>query len=208
MPALSVGDVVQMTIRGTLFNQRIMSTFHYGISALTGAPDDSTVFSELNAAMSAAGKIQKKYLAVCPSEYVPTDVWYQVIKPVRFALRKKAWLAGTTTSTFSAGTANVAQVVYRRGAMGRRDNVSTLHIPSPTHESWIFQGLLTEDAKLALGPLCVEMLQNYSTTTGGALFYPVINNKGPLVTDITPIVDAFYDDESRVMRRRTVGRGI
>lgn len=207
MPALSLGDNVLLTINGEVYGQRIMSTFGYVVSAITGAPDDFTVFNELNVALSAAGELYAKYKLCCPNQYTPGAIWMQVIRPVRYLKRVFTNLSGDTFRDTNCYQANVCAVLLRRGSLGNRRNISTLHIPCGTDVDSLVEAVLTEGMETAVNNLGVKVKTTYTTTTGAVEFSPSILN-GPLHTDVTPITVCQAQETVRVMRRRTKGIGI
>jgi len=207
MPNLTVGDNVLMTINGTLFGQRIMNTFGYVVSEMTGAQDQLTAFQQLRTLQCTNGDMIDAYYACCPIEYSIDTLVYQVIRPTRFQRIVLDNLAGGDSSIYHAYTANLASVLMRRGSLGNRKNVSTLHIPAPSESGWATNGILQSGAIGFVNGLGSFVRQTYTIALGGTKFSPSILN-GPLSSDVTPIVDYAAQSTMRVMRRRTVGLGI
>jgi len=208
MANVTVGDRVLVTVNMTAFNQRLMSTFCFGLSSLTGAATQPAAFARLHAALTAAGGLLSTYrLALCP-EFAMTEVWYQIIAPLRFAkYTENSGLGAGLFAGHTAYSANQAAVILRRGDLGTRSNVSTLHVPIGQDNGSQANGGIGGDLYVPLTNLADKIKLPVITTTVVAQWDPVINN-GPNVGDLTPITDTAVMEAVRTMSRRTVGRGI
>jgi len=208
MANIQAGDRVLVTFIGSLFEQRIMSTFCYGLSAITGVNSQSAAFDRLHAALTGAGNLVEKFRDCCAAEYSLNQVWYQVISPSRYA--KYVRTTGLGLGTFALGTyrtANSAAVILRRGDFGNRHNVSVLHVPIGQTVDEQTQGVIGANIETNLVILANQMKQTVNTTTVVGSWDPVINN-GPNAGDLTPITDTLVQPTVRTMRRRNVGQGI
>jgi len=206
MPALSLGDNVLVTKNGRLHGQLIQSMFGYVVTEMTGVVSMDTAFTQLNLAICANGEVADAYNRCCPDNYIPGDIWYQVIRPTRFRKFVKADFTTGVTSGFAATAPNVACVITRVGELGRRDNISSLHLPAATDNGWIDGGTVTLAAQVKLATMSDACRTTYSVAIGSTKFSPSILN-GPLAAQVTPITFAFFQFTSRVMRRRTLGVG-
>jgi len=208
MATVITGDNVLVTFNGTLCGQRVMNTFGYVVSAVTGSFDDSALAVAFQTAIAAAGKLEDAYLACMPSNYTRGLMWWQIIRPGRILRRQITMTGAGGNSGELAETANVGATILRRGDFANRKNISTLHLPAPTTSNWLDAGAFTIQAKTAYTALCTEVGRSY-TLGGGTVctLSPSILN-GPLSTNVTPITAVSTGDEVRTNRRRTVGRGI
>lgn len=208
MANIQVADRALVTIVGEIFSQRIMSTFCYGLSALTGTATIANALDRLHAAVSAGGGLLDKYLACIPPEYVRVACWYQVISPSRYAKVTKT--TGGTAGTFIDGvllSSNQAFTILRRGEMGNRHNVSVLHVPLGQNSSCQEDNVLGGDLQTPANALAAQMVLPITTTTVVGTWEPVINN-GPNAGDFTPITSTAVNTDVRTMRRRGVRLGI
>ena len=204
-PAAQVADRLIVTYVGDLLNQRIMSTFWYGISSLIGVPTLGDVMDELRAKLITANNLRDDYLSCCPPQYTLNETWVQFVRPTRYV--KKVYVdAQAGTFAGDAHTANIAAVIERRGVTASRKSVSTLHVPCPTANSAITGGSITAGYATPLADLATQVATQVTTATGYVLD-PVIDN-GVGGTNFTAIGLAFPQTTVRVMRRRTVGLGI
>jgi len=204
-PVATVGSKYLLTLVGRLAGQTIMSTFWYRLKTAVDLPTHGDICTGILTRIADGGAMREKYLACCPGNYTMIANWCQPIDIFRYAkFNVVTDLAGT--STFAADTPNVAQVILRRGVEAERRAVSKLHVPSPTLDGWIDNGLLTADALLALQALA-DKLPLELTLPGGHVVQPIIRN-GILPEQHRVIGDALAMTTVRVMTRRTVGRGI
>jgi len=208
MANIAVGDRVLVTINSTLFNQRIMATFCYGVSSLTGSPSQSSAFDALHTYMVAGGKLVSDYRACCPEQLEVISVWYQVKRPIRY--NKFTRTTGLGLGTLDGNNyyaANQAAVILRRGDLGNRSNVSTLHVPLGQSVGCQAGGLIGADIEAPLADLAAEIKASITTTGVVMTLNPVIDN-GVSVGDFTPIIETSVQTTVRTMSRRNVGRGI
>ena len=208
MANIQAGDRVQVTLNVTGFNQRMMSTFVYGLSTITGVATQAAALAALHTKLTAYDELVYRYRAALCPEFEVTEAWYQVISPSRYA--KYTFTSGLGVGTFALGTAlspNQAAVILRRGDFGNRHNVSTLHFPIGQNAGCQANGGIGADIETPLTSLAAKMLELPSTTGVVAQWVPVINN-GVNAPDYTPIVATALKTTVRVMRRRTVGLGI
>jgi hypothetical protein len=208
MANIQAGDRVMVTFHSLLFSQEILSTFCYGLSAITGTNSQSSAFDRLHAALTAAGNLADKYRAVCAPQLNLTEIWYQVISPSRYA--KYVRTSGLGVGTLGDGeykTANMAAVILRRGDFGNRHNVSTLHVPIGQTSGEVASGQIGADIEGPLNALATQVKAAVTTTTVVASWDPVINN-GPNAPDYIPITDTQVKTVVRTMRRRNIGKGV
>jgi len=202
---LAVGDRVMVTFRGTLAQQHILSTFWYGVSAITGVVNQTDAFTALRASLVAGGGLRPDYLACCPTNYTLDYIWIQNIRPTRWG---KFTFGDNSPGTWAADapTANTSGVITRRGDLAIRKAVSTLHVPISSTADVMADGLLTPAFKTPMTALAVEVIKSITTAGTVVTYFPVIDN-GPGGADFQVITSAFVQETARVMRRRTVGLG-
>jgi hypothetical protein len=202
-PAASLGDKLLVSFDGRLFQQRLLTTFWFQISALTGTPTLGLVMDQLKAQMVTANKLVPKFLAVCPNSYSLENIWIQPIDPIRYV--KSVYLVGTSgTNSGVANTANQSIAVLRRGVIASRKSISVLKIPAPNDAASILDGIFENAVTSAAGAFGLESIQQIGLTS--ATVNPVIRN-GPLAIDVQLIQNYEVELTARVMGRRTVGRG-
>jgi hypothetical protein len=183
-----------------------MSTFVYRVSSVTGTPNQHDVFDALDTKLKTSNNLVDKYLACVTHDYVLLQIWYQTIAPGRFAKYPVTAVGKIGAFTGESQTANLAAVITRRGDLGNRHNVSTLHVPIGTDDNSMEDGELTVDLKAVMDALAIQMNSSITLSSPVTGLAPVINN-GPNANDYSPITNTFTGDHIRVMRRRTLSLG-
>lgn len=205
MATQNLGDKILVTFFGELFNQRIMSTFWYGVSNLIGAPTVLAFSNALQTKISSVGGLEEAFLGCCPISYNLSQIWIQTVDPIRQVVTKYNRATGGAFA-FDATTANSSAVILRRGDGANRKNISTLHVPLPNLDPGAVTGSLSGAMIAAMDALAVQVRSGLALTGTGGVF-PIIRN-GPGVADISPITAATTQTSIRTMRRRTLGLGI
>lgn len=207
MPALSIGDLALYTLRGSLYDQKIISTYGYLVDAITGTPDLFVALDALIEKLNDVGGIRATYLGCCPPEYHMEEEWAQKISPTRFRAVKNVVDEFGLFTDGQARTANSAASITRRGDEAVRAAVSTLHVPIGQSGEEIAEGRVTQALLDALNVHAAQIKLDVTTVVGTVTWTPVIPNPANPGLSIV-ITDAFAQDTVRVMRRRTVGLGI
>lgn len=195
-----------MTINGRLCGQRTMNTFWWRVTALTGTVPEVTAFTALHAELNS--EFLPKYLACVPENWTAEGIWYQAIFNLR---QRKVVIPYSPIGTFAddAFTANVQGSITRVGDIARRDAVGGVRIPIGTTSTSTEDGLLSAALKANFDTFATAMKSIQVTATPSVSYTPMV--AAPLSTDPSKwyaIQDAFAQPTTRVIRRRTVGRGI
>lgn len=206
MAAAAVGDRILVTFKGSLLAQIVMNTFVYRITSITGTPNQHDVFDALDTKLKSANNLVPKFMLAVTHDYGLDQIWYQTIAPGRFAKYPVTAVGLIGSFTGESLTANLAGVITRRGDLGNRHNISTLHVPIGTDDNACEEGELTVDLKGALDVLAVQMNSSITLSSPTVGLEPVINN-GPNAADYSPITNCFTSSGIRVMRRRTLRVG-
>lgn len=205
MPIVTAGDVIQVNLNGTLDGQKILNTFFYGASVVSGIPSTHTFAAAVNSTLGAAGALFSKFLQCCPAAYTLVSVDIQDVAPVRYV--KDTFTNGTGgTSTLDASTANLAATITRRGDLAKRTNIGSLHIPYPNLDPGVSGGFVSAAMTSNLNALAAQMVLNFVLAGGVGTIVPVLW-KRPLATSVVNITQAIPRETLRTMRRRTVGVG-
>lgn len=200
----SIGDKTLVSFRGTLFGQRIINTFWYQLSLVTGTPDETAFNNAFHSVLNAPAGCIEKFLDCMPSQYLLNEVWIQKIESFRVVANK---YLHSNPGTFSqdTATANLAACITRRGAAASRHNVSSLHLVYPSLDTGALSGSISPAWGTAATAFLPFVAQSYVVGSLGTMS-PIINN-GPGAIAVSPIVMAFLQTTLRVMRRRTLGLG-
>lgn len=214
MAGLFAGDIVQISLRGRIFGQRILLTRFYKVTvpsdaALTVEQELAGLLAGINATIPAGGnELVSKYLTVMPNNYSLETIRAQLVWPNRSVLVEQ--IADQTGQSLGAATvSNTAVVITMRTAKAGRNQVSNVHI-GPVDNEVYSAGFVTGPAKPSYNLLGVRLaIPLTSQNIGGCTTVPVIYHAGQelpqLISD--DIRTHVLQDTIRVMRRRTVGLG-
>lgn len=202
--AVAVGDIWFVGFRGKWHNQKTLSTFTYRTDNVNPPATESAFAVELVTAITAAGKLKDKFLACCPPQYTLDEIWVQKVSPSRYFKHIAGLFAAGTHGSTSNMTV-VAAVITRRGALGQRNNIGSLHVPAPNKDANIADGHFGGAYIATLNALGAEMLVNYNLATLGGI-HPILWHGGT-AGNFDILVQCTAQSPARVMRRRTVGVG-
>lgn len=198
------GDVILTSFNGLWHGQKVLSTFYWGINTVTGAPSNAAFIAALDAQLLSGGNLVLKFLPCAPPQYTLVERWHQFVAPLRTQkVIVTSGLAGTgaTAST----TANVANVITRRGDLANKHNVGSLHVPASNANVGYANGLIGAAQQALLQTLATQMLAPVVMAGVGSVL-PILWFK-PSILNATPITSTTVQQTIRVMRRRTVGVG-
>ena len=205
--ALLNNDVVQVTFRGTCFNQRILMVLNYLISGDFPAVNSiQTDLGLIRTAVLAGGvnDIETPYLACLPPQFTLQEVRAQRIRATRSAFFTTV-LAGAVGTNVNPATVSCDSAgITRRTDLAGRNKVSCLKIgPAPDGAS--AAGQLTGAYTALLSALGSKTILAFTPPTSGSLVIPIVFHPTTNTFDI--LNNFFIEHESRVMNRRVVGRG-
>lgn len=203
----AVGDIVQLTFRGTLNSQRILNTFHYRIDDLgTGAVLRWDFLDAMRTVINAAGNLKEKFLACIASNYTMESSRYQFLYPQRMIFRDFPELSPGARAG-NAVAPNLAASIERRTDVVGRTGVGRLQMPGLLAADIVLGYLSGAYATLA-GTLATQMEQSLVVAPNSIIVDPSlygVNVSG------TPhwgnVIGATVQGTVRTMHRRTVGLG-
>lgn len=204
-PPQLVGDLVRVTIVGTLFQQTIMTVLDYKVTESSG-DTIRVVANALDATFDAANDLYDSYRAVTPPEYTHTFTWIQTIRPTRFTKSIFAVDSPGTNAT-STKVSNVAAVITKRSELANRRGLGSVHMPIAPTASGVTNGKIVAPMRTLLNTLGDKIVLSRPILAGLTTLVPVIVNSG-FAFPAVEYSDYITQDTSRVMRRRTVGLGI
>lgn len=211
-PLILVNDICEVTYKGTLCGQTILTVMHYRfdsglLQGLTDAMDDlSSWLQDLTHQVP-------QYLATACSNYRMDQLVLQIIKSVRYA-RFAYTIDSPGLQATEALTADLAAYIEfstpfatARKLKNQRGFTGGIHF-APVPSEFEVNGLLTDGYRTgALDDLGAKLIDTIETTAGN-VWVPVLYHKSGDPPPYTDISRYNVKKEVRVMRRRTVGRGI
>jgi len=208
MPAtpLVTGMLVQTTLVGEQSGQRVLNGFTYVAEKLTGAPtvDDLYEFIRDQVWGTGAASWQDTFLSCCPSDYELEFTDVQVFHPDRLVkARYNVALPGNGEDP--AKLSCISPVYLRRGDLGTRRDISTLHMPAIENE-FFANGLLTAPMVALLEDFLPFLTMAHTSASGEIRIRPCIYHRDYQFA-YSLITQAHVQPQVRTMRRRVVGRG-
>lgn len=210
VPNLDAGQIISVALQYRVNSQVNLLTHHYHVARLEGF--GNITFPE------AVAELETAYMALGGLVNVIVDVWSeqvsleflqaQIIYPTRFAYVRTFGVVQEGTVAGAPLPQNVAAGITVRTAEAGRDQTGTKKIGG-VPPTFVVGGLLTLDAVGLYEPVGAALVAPVEITNGVDTFLltPVIYHREGGTTSST--VDNFVvHRESRVMTRRTVGRGI
>lgn len=213
---LNVGDIVEVKVFGSIFNQRTITTFPYAVTT----PSTSGYIPDLLANIASYfdnGDVSPglAFYACCPTNWESDYITAQLVYPI--AYRAEQSITGLPgTDDFAAVTANSAASIERASLLAGRENVGRISIPAIAAER-MADGLLTApfvtkmltlaermknvwtnpliDATLALSPCLIHRVKDGTPPRWRIRDYTLVTHTSPKL-------------EVRTQRTRNIGKGI
>lgn len=208
--AIVTGDLLVTTFRGTLFGQRVMTSYGWVCTSSTSA---NPTLSDQAALTDAIGTntgttLLSTYLDCLSPSVMVDEVWAQKVWPTR-QIRTIRVVAQNGNAGLNDGVSNVAAVISRGTEFGGRSQISNLHLPGPPTDLELTAGLWSAAYRAVLGAHAAESYDQITVAVPGGTFVlnGTIIHRNLLPGAHTRISRHMVNPAARVMDRRTVGHG-
>lgn len=213
--AINPGDVIQATVLGTCFGQRIRHVRTWYVDTVS-APivSDINFVSDmlLDTKLGAPHDKVTPYITCLSSSWAGLTYSVQKVSPYRFARREVAITPGTVGSRGAATSANIQGAITCTSSLAGRKYTASYKI-GPVAVDDSVAGKLVLAMRTALENYCGDLVLPLGIVVGGAtaVLQPAIFHAGtrtpfvPASADI--ILAARSHEETRVKVTRTIGRG-
>jgi hypothetical protein len=204
MAGLNENDIVEVTMIGSLFGQTIRNVFHYRVltasSAITYVQAAFHIAQNFDAGPDSPGL---PILAASAPQYVWDKTRVQRISPTRDVyVESTVALPGTNEV---ATTSNVSSVITKRGGLGNRHNIGSVHIAAPPTAAQV-AGKWNAAYMLKLEAVAGNMTKLLKWALDGLeLRMCIYNRKVAIESKLVEFTQP--QDTVRVMRRRTLRVG-
>jgi hypothetical protein len=207
MASVAVGEVVQVVLKQSMFNNVLMNVFHYqcDIAATIGTYEDCMqgILNSMYQAVPAA--IGLKMLAMQSNQLLHTEARAQVIAPTRrVAVIQTPNLPGTQNGSCDAG--NVALSITKRTALAGRKYIGKCQVGG-IQKAWFVNGEFHGAAITAADDVAAAILAGVTAGVTLGHFIPVLFHKATPAQP-TPITSTQVQHSLRTMHRRTLSLGI
>lgn len=205
---VNAGDSVRIQIMGFCFLQRIIVDLTYRCTVGNIVLTTAQVLDELNLQIVAAGanNLTTNYLKCLPPQYTQEKVRSQVVWPLRSTFRENFTAGAVGTNVNAATVACDSAAITRRTQLGGRNQISVLKL-GPVPDGGSAAGLLTVAYTALAGGFGSDTLKTLLLPVSTCQFVPTILTKTG-VNNTRDLTGFAVGLESRVMRRRVVGRGV
>jgi len=206
--ALALGDVIQLSLRGTLFGQRILNILHYSVAVVgTGTEYDQLSILTSNFVTDAfATPLRGTFLGSLAPQYTLDEVRAQRVYPTRTVY---AYTLDGGVGLYATGCeiCNVAASMEKRTLTAGRMGIGRIQLAGiPTavmNDGELTAGYLTGP----LADLATSLLSSLTTTAPVVTYTPCLFNPTAPVNKFSPIFSIIPQTSIRVMRRRTLRVG-
>lgn len=216
MAGLNSNDLVTVDVLGTIFGQKVITTFPYVVSQPSLATDTITACAAIgNTWGSGAISPFLSFLACCPQNYNADYIRVQRVYPVRNrAYERFIDLPGIDPN--DATTANTAASVERAAALSGRKYVGRISVPALAPFNQV-DGKVLAAFFVKMGTLASKMLNVFPTTAEDGLLqitpciiHRVKTGTPPhwVITGASTLYTAIPKDTVRTQRTRNIGVGI
>ena len=200
-------DTFHVLLNGTCFSQRIRTRLTYVVIAVNPVVDPVVSMNEIIAGVQAVGanNLTTNYLTCLPTSYTLNEVRGQWLRATKLAYISSFPVASIGTNANPATVACDSAAVVRRASKAGRKYISTLKL-GPVPDGGSASGLLVATYKALATNFGNDTLKTLSFPVSGIIAIPTILQPNGLSTD-ADLKTLLIPNESRVMRRRVVGRG-
>lgn len=203
--SLNVGDIVEVTYRGTLFGQVVMIVLHYRYTGAAPIANGQGALQVLLTDLQGAGQLRDALLGcMCPEANIGVQR-AQVVYPTRQVyLDNNVGIAGTNAGACT--TPNVSGVIIKRPDQAGRGRAGSVHVPGTPAASQV-GGAWNAGYMATLGNLGDLLNDQYDFSAGMNDATPVIWSR---VRPTTPsvVIGHTVNPYVRTMHRRTPLLGI
>ena len=206
--ALAQFDVVQVSIRSTLFDQRILNILHYVVNVPhTGSDLDQLKDIATSIANDTGSQpIVSTLLALFSPELQIDDIRAQKVYPTRTIYQQTA-VGQNGTNVAGVKTANTAMSFTKRSETPGRKGIGRIQLAG------IGDGYMVA-GKWDLAGIGAEVLAvrnalvgTYTTATTPITLVPCIFNPTGAPSHYSPVLSFDFEDTVRTMHRRTLRLG-
>jgi len=205
--ALTAGDILQVSLRGTLFEQRMLTVLHYRV--ITGSASgtvygDVLSWAQYFGGLTGAGQLLDLYLATCCPEYLLEQVRVQRVAPDRSAYAVENVNAFGTHAN-ACRTANLSCSITKRGNGGGRWATGRVQMPGLPSDN-VVDGEIAVGAQVDYVNLGNQFAANQNNAGITQTVQPVIFNPGR-TPNWVEILNWLPQTTARTMHRRTLRLG-
>jgi hypothetical protein len=206
--ALALGDVIQVSLRGTLYGQRILNVLHYSVAVAGSGTDFDQIDILTSNLVTGGGSVDPlvPFLNAIAPQYQLEEVRAQRVYPTRTIY---AYTIDGRFGTYATGTetTNIAASLEKRTLTPGRMGIGRIQIAGvPT--AAMDNGECSAAYKATeLTDLAQALLLSITTSGPVVTYTPCLFNPTSPGAKFSPLFSIVVKDTLRTMRRRTVRLG-
>jgi hypothetical protein len=205
MPDVQGGDILQVSFRGLVYGQRMITILHYRAEEFSTTTELQQTYIQTAAQLQGgAGTPHQEYMDCLASSYTNAQMRVQKIYPTRMIHRTftAATVIGQVSgAALSPGTSGS---ITKRGEVANRHSIGGVRMPA-VPLAWSVDGMLSATGTVQYADFASTLTQ-LLTLTGGLVLKPIIFNRTTPV-DSQSITTLIVQDTIRTMSRRVLRRG-
>lgn len=214
LPIVMTGDIINVQIRGRLYNQVTITSLFYQYATGSGSDIAQVAAGFSTGWWSAGPTVKAAYLNCCAADYNFDQLWVQIVYPNRYASVLADGTGAVGTLASPALPSNSCAVLSRKtgNATKRKLKLSNgqlgnLHIPGVPTTSVVGDRITDLIYLNNLGVLASALVTTATLGTAGTALAGLFHARQP-VPGFDQLNIWSIDNDVRTMRRRTLGRGI
>lgn len=206
--AHQVNDIVEVQWRSAFEESVIMNVYHLRVVSSTSSSSDvsdNQSLADLLAGENGVGAFVTPFRNALPTNVVLQRVRTQKIAPQRSPYTESV-IGQLGLWPNPASTGNLAGVITKRGSLGTRKSVGSLHI-GPIPDTAYVQGVISA-GYVGVLQILYDALAAVFTVPGSGVTYQMVIYNRTSTPNWNQIAATTVQDTVRVMRRRTLRVGI
>ena len=197
--------IMNVTFEGLLFQQQVMTSFHYQLTGATAPLDGGTLIGEMITKINTATTgLYDNWRNCIAADVVNVRQYFQWITPTRYAYTENVPAVAHGAMEEDCLTPNLAYVVTRRGELATRSNISNLHLPGVVNVGGN-GGYVSDPLLSLLTEFGFAACQQLSMSSGATMLPVAFHRANSAISAV--MTRAYPQLTLREMRRRTVGLG-
>lgn len=207
--ALAVNDIIQLSIRGTLFDQRIITVLHYAVN-VSALGSDTDQLKQLTADWAAGtGSLPGilSHMLDCQGiQYTCNAIRAQRVYPTR-TIYMETNSGDTGAHADDCTTANIAASLLKRTFTPGRMGIGRVQLAGIPQTAYAAGNVDNVFLATKLIPWSTDLKSTYTTSVSPVTYVPCLYNPTGPGTKISPIVNVIPEQTVRTMHRRTLRVG-
>lgn len=202
---VGVGGILELTVQGILFDQRVMNVFHYRVKTIGSVTDGNNLLQEMVDIWVQGGGMHEKLVSCIAQNVTNINVREQWVTPIRYRAKEFTVALDNGMDPTDCELPYVSASVELAGEKADRHGVgrkSIFGVPTSRYND----GRPTAAYLTTLGAFATSCAGVLTLPSGMTMEPVIFNRHAP--ADSRVIIQAGPKNEMRTQRSRVIGRGI